>query len=218
MRAAALGAALAGVPRFESTAALVAALQLPPPEPQTQSACSRERPIVLDVGGNIGLFADAFAASGCSVVVIEPLTINAGRFWQSMQRNNWTDHVWLYKNAIGLDRRLLTLQYYTSIHGQSKVRPHRQSLSCTLCQTLDCLTQVLKSERELGVDGVKEAQVRALSGALTKTSDGHEAVATLMLEDLFDGQRDRPVHPWLLRPMEPTDIAAIRCDVVLNNP
>jgi hypothetical protein len=127
MRAAAAAATAAGSPNFESTQALVSALRLAPPDPQTPSACSRERPVVLDVGGNIGLFADAFAESGCTVVVVEPLTINAGRFWHTMRRNGWTDHVWLYKNAVGMDRRLLTLQYYTSIHGQSTVRCRMQA-------------------------------------------------------------------------------------------
>jgi hypothetical protein len=122
MRAAATIRAVSGQPPFPSTSAIVESLQLPQPDPLTKSACSRERPVVLDVGGNIGLFSDAFAASGCTVVVIEPLTINAGRFWQSMKRNRWTSHVWLYKNAVSLDRRIAILQYYTSIHGQSKVK------------------------------------------------------------------------------------------------
>jgi hypothetical protein len=60
-------------------------------------------------------------------------------------------------------------------------------------------------------EGVGAAATLAVAGELPIATDGNEAVASLMPEDLFDGGwPNRPMHPWLQRPIEPGDLAAIK--------
>jgi len=70
LRAAAAAGATAPAATLESGSShqgLVKSLG-PPGAVSTQSACTRERPVTLDVGGNIGLFAVAAGAYGCTVL------------------------------------------------------------------------------------------------------------------------------------------------------
>ena len=172
---------------FESTDDVVAALRLPlpPTVPAPHAACSRERPFVLDVGGNIGYYTLVAAATGCSVVAIEPLSANTGRLFASILANGFEDHVTLYKNAIGKDRRLVTLDLNAGNPGASSV-----------------------------TDGA------ATSASGVSGGDGHgggdgarETVATVVLDDLFDGGAERPRHPFTGRPIAPLDVAIVKVDV-----
>ena len=109
LRAAGAAAAAAGTPR--TLPALVAAAGLAPPPALAHAACSRERPFVLDLGGNIGLFTLVAANAGCSVVAVEPTVNNAGVLWQSVLKNGFEDRVTLFKNAVGLDERLIVMLF-----------------------------------------------------------------------------------------------------------
>jgi FkbM family methyltransferase len=171
----------------DSTNELVAALKLPPPptEPPPHAACSRERPFVLDVGGNIGYYTLVTAATGCSVVAVEPLSANTGRLFASILANGFEDQVTLFKNAVGKDSRLVTLDLNAGNPGASSVSDGSAA----------------KADGVRGGDG--------LGGG-----DGaRETVATVVLDELFDGGAERPRHPFTGRPIAPTDVALIKVDV-----
>jgi FkbM family methyltransferase len=171
----------------DSTHELVAALKLPPPpsEPPPHAACSRERPFVLDVGGNIGYYTLVAAATGCSVVAVEPLSANTGRLFASILANGFEDQVTLFKNAVGKDSRLVTLDLNAGNPGASSVSDGSAA----------------KADGVRGGDG--------LGGG-----DGaRETVATVVLDELFDGGAERPRHPFTGRPIAPTDVALIKVDV-----
>jgi hypothetical protein len=72
------------------------------------------------------------------------------------------------------------------------------------------MTAQVLGNHELENPGVSEAGALGITGGLPTAVNGHESVATIMLEDLFDGDASRPIHPWLGRPIEPRDLAAIK--------
>lgn len=177
LRAAAAAGATAPAATLESGSSeqgLVKSLG-PPGAVSTQSACTRERPVTLDVGGNIGLFAVAAGAYGCTVLVVEPLTTNVGRLWHTVKRNGWEDRVLLFKHAVSHSaaRVLVTMDFSVAKHGQAK---------------LGAAHGVLRSVRRENVT------------AFPRGVSGRETVATLDLADLFFGDaQDRPKHPFLPR-------------------
>ena len=188
MREASARARARGTP-FKSLKALEKALRLPPPPPAgtlQRSMCSRERPFVLDIGGNIGYYTLVAAATGCSVVTVEPLAANVGRLWQSVVANRFERQVTLYKNAVGKDRRLVTLALNRGNPGASSVS-----------------------------DGSAAAPAGGSvgEGAGLGAGGDSETVATIVLDELFDGSAQRPVHPFTGRPISPRDIAVVKVDV-----
>jgi len=189
MREASARALALGSP-FKSLKALEKALGLPTGAPKegtlVRSMCSRERPFVLDIGGNIGYYTLVAAAQGCSVVTIEPLSANVGRLWQSVLANRFESQVTLYKNAVGKDKRLVTLQLNRGNPGASSVS-----------------------------NGAAEAPEGGAVGAGEGLEEGGdtETVATVVLDELFDGTPGRPRHPFTGRPISPKDIAVVKVDV-----
>jgi FkbM family methyltransferase len=188
MRDAAARARAAGAP-FADAAALAAALRLPAiaPEDGVRSSCSRERPFVLDIGGNIGYYTLVAAATGCSVVTVEPLSANIGRLWQSVVANRFEGQVSLFKNAVGKDKRLVTLSINRGNPGASFVSDKDADLPG-------------------GAGGVK-------GGGGEHAGGDAETVATVLLDELFDGAPHRPRHPFTGAPIAPEDIAIVKVDV-----
>lgn len=189
LREAGARAAAAGTP-YNSVADIVKALALAPvtAEQKVQAACSRERPLVLDVGANIGYYTIvAAAAGGCQVVSVEPLSANIGRLWQSVLANDFGQRVTLFKNAVGKDKRLVTLDLNPGNPGASVVSD---------------------SNVELDEEGKapRDPELAAEAGR-------QETVATILLDELFDGAPHRPKHPFLGRPIQPGDIAFLKTDV-----
>lgn len=141
---------------------------------------------MLDVGGNIGYYTLVAAAGGCSVVAVEPLTANVGRLFASILANGFEDHVSLFKNAVGKDARLVTLDMNAGNPGASSVS-----------------------------DGGADADALGVRGGDGRGGgDGvRETVATVVLDDLFDGGPERPRHPFSGAPIAPRDVAMIKVDV-----
>ena len=184
MRLASARARAAGTP-YADTAALVAALGLAPvtAADKVYSACSRERPFVIDIGGNVGYYTLVAAATGCSVVTVEPLAATVGRLYQSVLANRFSDRVTLFKNVVGKDVRLVTMSLNEGNPGASHV-------------TDSNARQPQKGE--------------AAGGAARSTT---ETVATVILDELFDGSATRPRHPFTGAPIAPSDVAQIKVDV-----
>lgn len=184
MRSTALRARAEGKP-FADTASLVAALGLGPvtAEDKVHSACSRERPFMLDVGGNVGYYTIVAAGTGCSVLTVEPLAANIGRLWQSVLANRFEDRVTLFKNVIGKDVRLVTMQLNEGNPGASHVSDGNAR---------------------------KPHEGESAGGAGRATS---ETVATIVLDELFDGSAGRPRHPFTDAPIAPGDVAVLKVDV-----
>ena len=63
--------------------------------------CTKERPYMLDIGANIGLFTLIGAEKGCHVLAFEPLSDNIQRTAQSLIANGYWDKVQLFKHAVG---------------------------------------------------------------------------------------------------------------------
>ncbi len=188
MRDAAARARAAGAP-FAGTAALAAALGLPAiaPKDAVRSSCSRERPFVLDIGGNIGYYTLVAAATGCSVVTVEPLAANIGRLWQSVLANRFEGQVSLFKNAVGKDKRLVTLSLNRGNPGASFV-----------------------SDKDAALPG---DAVGVAGGGGAHAGGDAETVATVLLDELFDGAPHRPKHPFTGAPIAPEDVAIVKVDV-----
>jgi FkbM family methyltransferase len=188
MRDAAVRARAAGAP-FGDVRALSRALKLPAIEKEeaVRSSCSRERPFVLDIGGNIGYYTLVAAATGCSVVTVEPLSANIGRLWQSVLANRFEGQVSLFKNAVGKDKRLVTLSLNRGNPGASFV-----------------------SDRDAELPG-DAAGVAGGEGA--HAGGDAETVATVLLDELFDGAPHRPKHPFTGAPIAPEDVAIVKVDV-----
>lgn len=188
MRRAAAQRAASGLAPFGSVAELSewAHLRPVPPAAKVQAACSRERPLVLDVGANVGYYTIvAAAAGGCSVVALEPMGANAGRLWQSVLANGFADRVTLFKNAVGKTVSTVTMLLNTGNPGASVVT---------------------------GAGADPKVAAAAAAGGVGG-SGAQEAVTTVVLDDLFDGAPHRPRHPFLDRPIAPGDIAILKVDV-----
>ena len=57
------------------------------------------RPVILDVGTNIGYFASIALAAGARAISFEPMRANYGCVMATVRHNNWTDRHSLYINA-----------------------------------------------------------------------------------------------------------------------
>lgn len=63
--------------------------------------CSKERPYMLDIGANLGVFTIFGASRGCYALSFEPLSQNIQRLAQSLQAGGTFDRVKLFKHAVG---------------------------------------------------------------------------------------------------------------------
>lgn len=83
--------------------------------------CSEERPYMLDIGGNIGLFSLLGAYRGCRILAFEPLSDNIQRFSHSVIANGWWDRVKLFKHAVGKYFTTVTIGFRPSNPGSSGI-------------------------------------------------------------------------------------------------
>ena len=83
--------------------------------------CSEERPYMLDIGGNIGLFSLLGAYRGCRILAFEPLSDNIQRFSHSVIANGWWDRVKIFKHAVGKYFTTVTIGFRPSNPGSSGI-------------------------------------------------------------------------------------------------
>jgi FkbM family methyltransferase len=60
----------------------------------------RDSNVFVDVGANLGYFTLAAASLGYDVVAFEPMSRNARKLSRSILRNNYSEYVLLYQNAV----------------------------------------------------------------------------------------------------------------------
>ncbi len=63
--------------------------------------CTPERPYMLDIGSNLGVFSLIGAERGCHVMAFEPLSENIHRVYQSMEVNGYEGQIMLAQHAVG---------------------------------------------------------------------------------------------------------------------
>ena len=83
--------------------------------------CTEERPYMLDIGMNIGLFTLIGAEKGCHVLGFEPLSENIQRAMHSLLANGYEDHVMLFKHAVGKYFTTVTIGFRPSNPGSSGI-------------------------------------------------------------------------------------------------
>ena len=89
---------------------------------KTGTICSRERPFVLDLGMNIGVFTMVFLELGCHVVAFEPLSANLFRARESARANGLDSRLTLYKNAVSNKEAPLFVELNSNNPGASTAR------------------------------------------------------------------------------------------------
>jgi FkbM family methyltransferase len=63
--------------------------------------CTAERPYMLDIGANLGVYTILGASRGCRAIAFEPLSQNILRLQQSLQRMGAEKRALLFKHAVG---------------------------------------------------------------------------------------------------------------------
>jgi FkbM family methyltransferase len=110
--------------------------------------CTRERPFVLDLGMNIGVYSLIFLALGCHVVAFEPLAPNLFRARESARANGFADRISFYQNAVSNVEAPLYIRLNAANPGASQANPSRDlrvppgtvgEEDCVMSITLDAL-------------------------------------------------------------------------------
>lgn len=83
--------------------------------------CTKERPYILDIGANIGLFSVIAAFHGCHAFAFEPLAENNHRLVQSLLLNGVEDRVRVFKHAVGRKYLPVTLGFRAGNPGSSGI-------------------------------------------------------------------------------------------------
>jgi FkbM family methyltransferase len=81
--------------------------------------CSEERPYMLDIGANLGVYSIMGASRGCRIVAFEPLSQNILRLKASLERNGWGHRALLYKHAVGKMHATVRIGFRPSNPGAS---------------------------------------------------------------------------------------------------
>jgi FkbM family methyltransferase len=81
--------------------------------------CTPERPYMMDIGANLGVFSILGASRGCHVVAFEPLSQNILRLKASLDENGWGDRALLYKHAVGKTHATVRIGFRPSNPGAS---------------------------------------------------------------------------------------------------
>jgi FkbM family methyltransferase len=63
--------------------------------------CTAERPYMLDIGSNLGVFSLIGAERGCHALAFEPLSENIQRVYQSIEANGYEGRIMLAQHAVG---------------------------------------------------------------------------------------------------------------------
>ena len=83
--------------------------------------CTPERPYMLDIGANLGIFTLVGAERGCHAVAFEPLSENIHRLWHSVELNGYDDRVLMMQHAVGKLFTEVTIGFRPSNPGASGI-------------------------------------------------------------------------------------------------
>jgi FkbM family methyltransferase len=83
--------------------------------------CTAERPYMLDIGSNLGIFSLIGAERGCHAVAFEPLSENIHRLSHSVKKNGYEDNIMLLQHAVGKYFTDVTIGFRPSNPGASGI-------------------------------------------------------------------------------------------------
>jgi hypothetical protein len=83
--------------------------------------CTPERPYMLDIGANLGLWTLVSVSQGCKAVAFEPLSANILRLRESLRRMGKEDDAILYKHAAGKAYGEVSINFFASNPGASSL-------------------------------------------------------------------------------------------------
>jgi FkbM family methyltransferase len=83
--------------------------------------CTAERPYMLDIGSNLGVFTLIGAERGCHAVAFEPLSENIHRLSHSVKTNGYESQVMLLQHAVGKYFTDVTIGFRPSNPGASGI-------------------------------------------------------------------------------------------------
>jgi FkbM family methyltransferase len=83
--------------------------------------CTEERPYMLDIGSNLGVFSLIGAERGCHAVAFEPLSENIHRLSHSVKKNGYESNVMLMQHAVGKYFTDVTIGFRPSNPGASGI-------------------------------------------------------------------------------------------------
>jgi FkbM family methyltransferase len=81
--------------------------------------CTPERPYMMDIGANLGVYSILGASRGCHLVAFEPLSQNILRLKASLDENGWGERSLLYKHAVGKTHATVRIGFRPSNPGAS---------------------------------------------------------------------------------------------------
>jgi FkbM family methyltransferase len=81
--------------------------------------CTPERPYMMDIGANLGVYSILGASRGCHLVAFEPLSQNILRLKASLDENGWGNRALLYKHAVGKTHATVRIGFRPSNPGAS---------------------------------------------------------------------------------------------------
>jgi FkbM family methyltransferase len=81
--------------------------------------CTPERPYMLDIGANLGVYSILGASRGCHLAAFEPLSQNILRLKASLDANGWGARALLYKHAVGKMHATVRIGFRPSNPGAS---------------------------------------------------------------------------------------------------
>ena len=81
--------------------------------------CTPERPYMMDIGANLGVYSILGASRGCHLVAFEPLSQNILRLKASLDENGWGERSLLYKHAVGKSHATVRIGFRPSNPGAS---------------------------------------------------------------------------------------------------
>lgn len=172
--------------------------------------CTAERPYMLDIGSNLGVFTLIGAERGCHAVAFEPLSENIHRLSHSVKVNGFEDRVILMQHAVGKYFTEVTIGFRPSNPGASGINLGGSKSELVQQITIDGL---LASEEAPAFKDAKEKGLPPLSGQYINfvkvDTEGYDvAVVEGMLHTFVEGR-----VPLMLIEFGPGDAAGTAgCD------
>jgi len=123
--------------------------------------CTPERPYMLDIGSNLGIFSLIGADRGCHALAFEPLSENIHRIHQSMKVNGYDGRIMLAQHAVGKSFKEVSVGFRPSNPGASGIDLGGSKSETVLQITIDAL---LLGKNPPVFPGAKEKGLPPLTG------------------------------------------------------